>query len=439
MPRGEPPSPWRHAGHIVLSCVAATLIVAVSLRYRHAIRRHLSKQHNQRLLGILLILLVVVLWTASSIVVQLVFETEHFRKPFFLTYFSSSLLVVYLLFYPRRVRGLVAALRMRFSNGHHPVSVRYGYDILTAGKTDSAESAFATATEASSLTSGGGRGISRNPLDELGIAIRLECIFFLYQLLFNVGLELSSVSTVTIISASSGLWTLGFSALRLRERVGPVKLLSTILTFVGVLTVVLSSTDRRRELRDAASAHGQLTTGEVATLFSALLYGAYAAQLKHEVPSEEVIPMPYLFGLFGLLVAILFAPGVVILHVLRVERFAPPTGETLLALALNGLFGSVISNMLLARAMVLASPLVATVGLSLSIPLAIASDVWRGRGDFSGWNHVLGTLAVWTGFLGVSSAEAVEERCMRTVRGPRLAMQQETPIVVRVTPLRAVK
>ena len=105
--------------------------------------------------------------------------------------------------------------------------------------------------------------------------------------------------------------------------------------------------------------------------------------------------------------------------------------RTLVALLCNALFGSVLSNMLLARAMLLASPLVATVGLSLTIPLAIASDVLRSRGRFSK-GLLLGTLAVWCGFLGVSTSETLEKRCVkawgRWRAGPRRTAAKSAPL-----------
>ena len=122
-----------------------------------------------------------------------------------------------------------------------------------------------------------------------------------------------------------------------------------------------------------------------------------------------------LFGLIGLVATILLLPCIPILHVLHIERFILPNRTTLLALTLNGLIGSVLSNMLLARAMLLASPLVATVGLSLSIPLAIATDTVRGRSAqfFESPWALVGTAAVWVGFLGVSADKALEALCCK--------------------------
>lgn len=150
--------------------------------------------------------------------------------------------------------------------------------------------------------------------------------------------------------------------------------------------------------------------GNAITLLSAVMYGGYAAQLKREVPDEASLPMPYLFGLIGLATSIITAVGLPIAHLLHLETFGLPSRATLVALLLNALFGSVLSNMLLAKAMLLATPLVATVGLSFSIPLAIASDVVRGRAHLSG-ALLLGMALVWTGFIAVTGADRIESAC----------------------------
>ena len=98
-------------------------------------------------------------------------------------------------------------------------------------------------------------------------------------------------------------------------------------------------------------------------------------------------------------------PLLIAAHVAGVERLALPSRQTALVPAANGLFATVLTNMLLARATVLASPIVVVVGLSLSIPLAMASDVWRHEARLS-VPLLLGSLCVWLGFIGVSCAQA---------------------------------
>ena len=91
----------------MLVAIGATALILLAACTWYAYRS-VAPVRRQRMLGVLLILLVVLLWTASSVAVQLVFEAARYRKPFFLTYLSTSLLVVYLPFYPRRIARLAS-------------------------------------------------------------------------------------------------------------------------------------------------------------------------------------------------------------------------------------------------------------------------------------------------------------------------------------------
>ena len=73
-------------------------------------------------------------------------------------------------------------------------------------------------------------------------------------------------------------------------------------------------------------------------------------------------------------------------------------------IVLNGLADNVLSDYLWARSIVLTSPTVATVGLSLTIPLAFLSDAAMGKLR-GGWEEVVGALAVAAGFGLVSWKE----------------------------------
>ena len=384
-------------GVLMLAVVgmSAKLIGPQYARWCHA----LSLRFNSQTLGALIVLLVVVLWTASSIAVQgLVFESAHYRKPFFVTYFSTAMLMVYLPFYPRRLRRLCDAVR----------GVRAPYELVREGGATSRPGDESTRIE------------PLGPCGELLLATRVGLLFFASQLCFVIGLEWSTVSSVTLISASSSLWTLLLSVCLLGERAGPLRVLATALSFLGIFAVVRFGGNGAHAVAAHTAAHGSSPAGAFAgvaprwgnglALFSAVLYGLYACLLKREASKCDSLPVPYLFGLIGLSTSASLALCVPVLHAVRLERFVVPTGGTLLALTLNALVGSVVSNVLLARAMILASPLVATMGLSLSIPLALGTDVVRGRARLS-VSLLAGATLVWAGFLLVTAADLVERRC----------------------------
>ncbi|KAI9911857.1 hypothetical protein PsorP6_009674 [Peronosclerospora sorghi] len=64
-------------------------------------------------------------------------------------------------------------------------------------------------------------------------------------------------------------------------------------------------------------------------------------------------------------------PFVVIFHYSSIE-----SRDFALLIGAKGLFDNVLSDYLWARAVLITSPTVATVGLSLTVPLAIVADFW---------------------------------------------------------------
>ena len=90
------------------------------------------------------------------------------------------------------------------------------------------------------------------------------------------------------------------------------------------------------------------------------------------------------------------------LDLVGIESFAFPSGQVWLYLTVNGLVGTVLSDYLWLLSVLLTSPLVSTVGLSLSIPLAMITDVII-KGKTFTFLYFLGTSLVVTGFMLVNT------------------------------------
>ena len=92
---------------------------------------------------------------------------------------------------------------------------------------------------------------------------------------------------------------------------------------------------------------------------------------------------------------------------MHLDNLASLTGIIFGFIVLNGLCNNVLSDYLWARAVVLTSPTVATIGMSVTIPLAMLSD-------FALWNAVptwlssLGAFLVLVGFVLVNVTEEHE-------------------------------
>ena len=105
--------------------------------------------------------------------------------------------------------------------------------------------------------------------------------------------------------------------------------------------------------------------------------------------------MPMLFGFIGLWNTVLFWPGFLLLRWGAWEE-SPLQGMTtpiFLSLLANGLLGTVLSDLLWAKSVLLASPLISTVGLSLTIPVALVLNTVLGDGPSFSLPWVLRTRA----------------------------------------------
>ena len=165
----DPSSPFRPFAIAIVGLLIALLVAAAAkiwgLQLLSSAQRAFDRlcarpPCSPMALGAMLVLLVVVLWTASSIAVQhLVFESAHYRKPYFVTYFSMATLMIYLPFYPRRTKRLIDALRGK----QNP------YELVREGG--------ATSRPGDSST----RSAPVGPLGELAIGARVGCLFFASQ------------------------------------------------------------------------------------------------------------------------------------------------------------------------------------------------------------------------------------------------------------------
>ena len=336
---------------LVLLVALGMLLGAYARMHAHAVLPRVRKAirgSSPQLVGAALVMLVVVLWTASSVGVQLVFERTNFRKPFFLTYACSVLFLVYLPFYPRQTAALASAACRTLRSCGLGGGGSAVYSVVGMGGPDGdgddGDSDVSSHGGGLILSFGGGVAGTIGARAAVCLATQLGLVFFVFQLLFNIGLAMTSVSNSTILSSSAGIWTLLFSACVLGEQVTAVKCAAVLLTFIGVVTVVLHAEPTGSHHLGGSGAFfaGGATTawGNGLTLASAVLYGGYATWLKRQVPSERALPMPFLFGLIGLVNTLLLWPLFLLLHFSSLERFAWPSRTAAGGMLINGLLGT---------------------------------------------------------------------------------------------------
>jgi solute carrier family 35 protein F5 len=109
---------------------------------------------------------------------------------------------------------------------------------------------------------------------------------------------------------------------------------------------------------------------------------------------------------------LLMWPFLFLWSVIGWENLSFPTGNVLGFLTLNGLAGTVLSDYLWLFSILLLSPVISTVGLSLSIPVAMIADMLIKGATFPPL-YILGSVLVAIGFVIVNSAGYIKDKCSK--------------------------
>ncbi|XP_076459451.1 solute carrier family 35 member F5-like isoform X2 [Babylonia areolata] len=228
--------------------------------------------------------------------------------------------------------------------------------------------------------------------------IRLAVIFcllwFFANYTYQEALKDTEAGIVNVLSSTSGLFTLICAAIYPSshgDRFTLSKLFAVLVSLGGVVMVSLSDL----KIEDSVPA------GALWGLASAMLYAFYLVMVRRRVTHEDHMDLPMFFGFVGLACALLLWPGFFILHYSQQEVFEWPDRHQWLFVLLNGLIGTVLSEILWLWACFLTSSLVATLALSLTIPLTMVADVVVKKVEYS-LLFYLGSVPIFISFFLVT-------------------------------------
>ena len=376
---------------------------------------HSARQINssrRKRTGGLLVVVVATLYVGSGVVVQLLFDELKFEKPFFFSFTSVALCSTYLLLHCRQ-KCMMHELQQEM----HPIQQI---------------------------------SITNRPMLLVRPALLLTPAYFGLNYTYFLSLDLTSVSETMILSSSTGVWALIFSCILLNEPMTRARVATVMVSLLGMCLITYNPSEvpppaHRMTGAAVAQTNGveSALTGDLLAVMSAMVSGVYMVLLRAVVPDEEQVHMPSLFGMVGAISALCFLPLFPILHYAGVEvgaatpspqhaRFPvacgpssstfiwlcglgtqtfelPPTSRATLSMLFSAATSTVLPDMLLAKAVVMTSPLIATLGLSLMIPLSVLTDVCRGVAHLTP-GFIVGTVAVFVGFIMEVHADTQKEK-----------------------------
>lgn len=218
-------------------------------------------------------------------------------------------------------------------------------------------------------------------LKETGkLALKFSILWFLANYFASACLSYTTVASATILGSTISIWTLTCGAIFCVEKFTPRKLLAVLASLAGA--ALISSIDVSGSPSDESNRGSfpfksarELAVGDAMAFVSAIMYGIYAVLLKKCIGNESRVNMPLFFGMVGLSNVLFLWPGFLILHLTNIESFQLPPTRRIATIVLLNSVGSLVSDFSWAYAMLLTSPLVVSVGLSLNIPLSLIGQM----------------------------------------------------------------
>ncbi|PLB47314.1 hypothetical protein P170DRAFT_439003 [Aspergillus steynii IBT 23096] len=381
----------------------------------------------RRSLGIGLLLIVVFLWTASNFLASTIFADDTYSKLFFVTYINTSLFILPLFtILLRRVWNLwrsgktsrINSFRslLRHLDSHDPDAETQSILHHDTGRDSEDALSDPEAWNAARLVPEG----KYQEDSKLGLRATAKLSFEFCMLWFLANyfamacLQYTTVGSTTILTSTSGVWTLIFGAVIGVEKFTVRKLLGVVASLIGIMLISrvdLSSSPDIPPADDSSSGGGgstfpnktpaEIALGDAMAGFSAVMYGVYTIVLKKQVGDESRVNMQLFFGLVGLFNMFLLWPGFIILHVTGIETFAMPDTSRVWTIIWTNSFASLASDICWAYAMLLTTPLVVTVGLSLTIPLSLVGQIIL-QGHYASGLYWVGAAIVFLSFLIVN-------------------------------------
>jgi solute carrier family 35 protein F5 len=172
------------------------------------------------------------------------------------------------------------------------------------------------------------------------LSVEFSFLWFAANYFVSACLEYTTVSSATILTSTSSIWTLLIGTIWGVEHFTLKKLGGVLVSLAGI--ILISSVDMSGETDKNRGSFPHKTMKEIAVgdamaFFSAVLYGLYAVVMKKRIGDESRVDMPVFFGLVGIFNVLIMWPGFLILHFTGIEEFQLPPSSRVITIIIASL------------------------------------------------------------------------------------------------------
>lgn len=169
------------------------------------------------------------------------------------------------------------------------------------------------------------------------LSVEFSFLWFAANYFVSACLEYTTVSSATILTSTSSIWTLLIGTIWGVEHFTVKKFAGVLVSLAGI--ILISSVDMSGETDKNRGSFPhktmkEIAVGDVMAFISAVLYGLYAVVMKKRIGDESRVNMPLFFGLVGLFNMLFMWPGFLILHFTGIEEFQLPPGGRVVTILL---------------------------------------------------------------------------------------------------------
>ncbi|KAK9455191.1 hypothetical protein V1511DRAFT_459533 [Dipodascopsis uninucleata] len=356
----------------------------------------IKKNRRRWRIGLILLAIVVCQWVLSSFMVNSIFEDSTYRKPYLVTYLCTASFSLYL------VRPFLQG----------KLSWKAAKNIIrpdgTLAEARTSETEGFISNEQADPESGNRMESQDDGLtlqETARLSLHFCILWFGANWFSNASLSYTSVASATILACTSSFFTLIIGSLFGVEKFSQRKLLAIAGALTGI--ILISVQDQESDEEGSKFSAGSIILGDLMSLTSAAIYGLYTSVLKFKIGDESRVNMQIFLGFVGVWNMILLWPILVILHFTGAERFELPPSNFVWFIIIANAISTFISDYLWIVSILMTSPLVVTVGLSATIPLAVVGDIMFNQLHISFW-YLVGAALVGGAFFFINHDEEQE-------------------------------